>query len=126
MSVDDLIGQYLLAAAEHWAAQADLGFRSALRRGNKAADELRRLATEIGSCGPEAIRSFSRLLDDPRNGVSGWAAFHSLEVMNAPPDVVDHAFEVLNAIAKGDGLTALGTRMRLQELRIQFGRSAHE
>ena len=126
MSIDDLIGQYLLAAAEHWSAQAHLGSRSALRRGNNAADELRRLATEIGSGGPEAIRAFCRLLDDPRDGVCGWAAFHTLEVMNAPPDVVDRAFEVLSVIAKGDGMTALGTRMRLQELRLQFGRAAHE
>jgi len=122
-SLDDLVGQYLLAAAEHWNAQAHLGSRSALRRGNQAADDLRRIATQVGTLGVDAIRRFAELLDDQRNGVAGWTAFHLLEVMSAPPDAVDRAFQVLESIATGDGLTALGTRMRLRELRMQFGRA---
>jgi hypothetical protein len=122
-SLDELVGQYRLAAAEYWNAQAHLGSRSALRRGNQAADDLRRIATQIGTLGVDAVRLFAELLDDQRNGVAGWTAFHLLEVMSAPPDVVDRAFRVLESIATGDGLTALGTRMRLRDLRTQFGRA---
>lgn len=126
MKTDELIGRYLLAAAEHWGAQTHLGKRSALVRGNQAADELRRLATEIGARGSTDIHEFSCLLDDSRNGVNGWAAFHILEVMTAPPDVIDRAFETLERIALGDDMNALGTRMRLKELRSQFGRPARD
>ncbi|HVL69459.1 MAG TPA: hypothetical protein VM364_19530 [Vicinamibacterales bacterium] len=122
MKAEELIGQYLLAAAEHWAAQREVTKRSALVRGNRAADELRRLATMIGQGGSEYIRAFSALLDESRNGVNGWAGFHILEVMDAPPDVVDRAFETLEGIARGDGMNALGTRMRLKELRARFAR----
>jgi hypothetical protein len=83
---------------------------------------MRRLATEIATGDAAAVRDFSRLLDDARNGVQSWAAFHILELMDAPPDVVDRAFEVLETRAKGEGINALGIRMRLKELRSQFGR----
>jgi hypothetical protein len=73
---------------------------------------MRRLATEIGRAGSAAVQEFSRLLDDSRNGVQGWAAFHILELMDAPSDVVDRAFEVLERLAKGTGMHALGTRTR--------------
>lgn len=83
---------------------------------------MRRLATEIGTAGPVASRRFSRLLDEPRNGVRGWEAFHLLEVMQAPSEIVDRAFGVLETIAGGDGVNALGTRLRLKDLRAQDGR----
>ena len=124
---DDLIGRYLLAAAEYADAQSRLDVESELERCNRAADELRRIATVIGKRDTASIRAFSRLLDDSRNGVSGWAAFHVLEVMTAPQDIVDRAFETLDRIAAGEGVMALGTRMRVQELRRQFRRTtSHE
>jgi hypothetical protein len=89
---------------------------------NRAADELRRLASTIGSGGPDSIRSFSVLFDDTRNDVWIWAAFHALEVMQSPPDIVDRAFSILEERATGDSINALGTRIRLKELRAQFGR----
>jgi hypothetical protein len=85
---------------------------------------MRRLAIEIATADAAAVRDFSRLLDDTRNGVQEWAAFHILELMDAPSDVVDRAFEVLETRAKGDGVKALGIRMRPKELRSQFGRGA--
>ena len=124
MKTDELIGRYLLAAAEHWEAQRHLGERSALRHGNRAADELRRIAVEIGSYGSTGVHALSRLLDDPRNGVDQWAAVHVLEVMTTPSDVIDRAFDALERIALGDDANAIGTRMRLKELRAQFGRPA--
>jgi hypothetical protein len=120
---DELINRYLLAAAEHWESFKAHGLdRSAVRRGNQAADDMRRLATEIGAAGSAAMQAFGRLLDEPRNGVQGWAAFHVLEVMQAPADLVDRALRVLEMIASSDGLHALGTRSRLKELRSQYGR----
>jgi hypothetical protein len=65
---------------------------------------MRRLASEIATGGSAAVRDFSRLLDDPRNGVQGWAAFHILGLMEAPSDVVDHAFDVLETRAKAKAL----------------------
>ena len=121
MDIDELIGRYLLAAAEHYEAQENLGNRSALKRGNSAADELRRLATEVGGRGCEDIEQFSRLLCDSRNRVNAWAAFHILEVMQPPPEVVDRAFNTLEEIARGDDINAVGTRMRLAQLRKQYG-----
>jgi len=91
---------------------------------NRAADELRRLASIIGSGGPNSIRSFSALLDETRNESVFWAAFHALEVMQSPPDVVDRAFRVLEERANSDSMNAVGTRMRLKELRAQFGRNS--
>ena len=124
MNVDILIGRYLLATAEHFGSRVEAGERRAVvHAGNRAADELRRLAVEIGTNEPVAVRAFGRLLDEPRNEVNAWAAFHLLEVMTAPVDLVDRAFGVLESIAHGDGPTALGTRMRLKELRAQFGRN---
>ena len=122
MNHDELIRTYLLAAAEHWQAQGELGQPGVGARANRAADEMRRLATEIAKEGAAAVQDFSRLLDDARNGVQEWAAFHILELMDAPPGVVDRAFEVLETRATGEGVNALGIRMRLKELRSQFGR----
>ena len=69
-------------------------------RGNRAADELRRLAIDIGTRGPASIGAFGCLLDEDRNnGVSGWAAFHILEVMTTSPEVADRAFAVIERIA---------------------------
>jgi hypothetical protein len=62
------------------------------------------------------------LLDGPRHPASGWAAFHVLEVMSAPQDVIDRAFVVIEAIAASDSLSAIGVRMRLKELRREFGK----
>jgi hypothetical protein len=122
--VDDCIGAYLLAAAEHWEAVAQLGtVPSAVKRVNRAADEMRRVATDIGSRGPDAIRAFSRLLDEPRNDVQIWVAFHILEVMEAPLDVVDRAFQVLEKLSCDEGVVALGTKWRLNELRRLYERS---
>jgi hypothetical protein len=123
MNIDELIARYLLAAAEHYEAQKHLGNRSALKRGNSAADELRRLATEVGGRSSEDIEQFSRLLCESRNSVNAWAAFHVLEVMQPPPEVVDRAFKALEEIAKGEDLNAVGTRMRLTQLRKQYGRA---
>jgi hypothetical protein len=120
--MNELIRTYLLAAAEHWQAQGELEKPGVVNRANRAADEMRRIATEIATAGAAAVRDFSRLLDESRNGVQGWAAIHILELMDAPSDVVDQAFEVLDRIANGTGVAALGTRMRLKELRSKFGR----
>jgi hypothetical protein len=124
MHHDELIRRYLLAAADHWQEQYRLESRDAVSRANRAADDMRRLAGEIARADLAAVRAFSQLLDEPRNGVQIWAAFHILELMDAPPDVVDHAFEVLQTCANGNGADALGTRMRLKALRAQFGREA--
>ena len=121
MNIDELIGRYLLAAAEHWEAKKYLGEnRAVLRRCNGAADELRRLAKEIGRCDSADVRQFSRLLGDSRNGVNGWAAIHLIEVIQAPPDVVERAFETIEEISKGDDMDAVILRMRLPELRRQY------
>ena len=92
-------------------------------RGNEAADEPRRLAVAIGARGAASVAAFSRLLDEDRNGVSAWAAFHVLEVMAASSDVAIRAFEIIERISGGQGVESIGARMRLQELRRQFGRS---
>jgi hypothetical protein len=122
MNHDDLIGAYRLAAAEHSQAQSRLERPGVVAQANRAADNMRRLATEIATAGSAAVRDFSRLLEDGQSGVQEWAAFHVLELMDAPSDVVDRAFEVLETRAKGEGVSALGIRMRLKELRSQFGR----
>jgi hypothetical protein len=124
MEIDDLLGRYLLVAAEHAQLLSSGGGQQVTHAVNRAADELRRLASVIGSGGPDSIRSFSSLLDETRNDVRIWAAFHVLEVMPSPPDVVDRAFGVLEERANGDSVNALGTRWRLNELRGQFGRKA--
>jgi hypothetical protein len=90
MNIDELIDRYLLAAAEHWQSLKALGHdASAVRRGNQAADDMRRIATDVGAAGATTMQAFGRLLDEPRNGVRAWAAFHVLGVMQAPPDLVD-------------------------------------
>lgn len=109
MSDDELIRGYLLAAAEHWEPQGRLERPGLVARANRSADEMRRLATEIATAGAAAVRDFSRLLDDGRNGVQEWAAFHILELMDAPSDVVDQAFEVLETRAKGKASTHSGS-----------------
>jgi len=121
----ELIRQYLLTAAEHYvsARQLDLtGNRAVGRATNRYADQLRQIASTIGRKGPDAISAFGALLDEPRNKVQNWAAFHILEVMDAPSGLVDRAFAVLEDFATGKGVEAYGTRLRLRELREQFGR----
>ena len=133
MAVPDKLDSYRGAAAEYERWRFDptnrdaRSSREATRRGNRAADELRRLAAEIGTGGPDAVRAFGALLDESEDGVRYWAAFHLLEVMPAPLDLVDRAFALLEQRAQGDDLDAFGTRCRLEELRAEYGLSAgHE
>ena len=124
MDIDDLRGQYLMAAAEYaraWAGSSGRG-EQVTQGANRAADELRHIASTIGQGGPAYVRAFSSLFEEHRNDVRIWAAFHALEVMQSPSDMVDRAFDILEERAKGDSLNALGTRMRLKELYAQFGR----
>lgn len=118
--VVELIEQYRKNAAVH--AAIDFADRASVRRGNRAAGSLRAIATQIGTMGQDAMERFGLLLDEPRDNVRYWAASHILEVMPAPPALVDRAFAVLEERARGDGVDALGTRMRLQELRRQHQR----
>ncbi len=132
MAVPDNLDSYRRAAAEYERWRFDLtnhyalSLREATRRGNRAADELRRLATEIGADGPDAVRAFGGLLDESQDGIRYWAAFHLLEVMPAPLDLVDRAFDLLEQRAQGDDLDAFGTRCRLEELHAEYGRSARD
>ena len=116
----ELIEQYRNHAAVH--AAIDFADRGSVRRGNRAAGALRDIATRIGTMGQDAMERFGLLLGEPRDDVRYWAAFHILEVMPAPPALVDRAFAVLEERARGDGVEALGTRMRLRELRRQHQR----
>jgi hypothetical protein len=43
--------------------------------------------------------------------------------MEAPPDVVDRAFQVLEKLSCGEGVVALGTKWRFNELRRLYERS---
>ena len=52
---------------------------------------------------PPSVAAFSRLLDEDRNGVSAWAAFHVVEVMATSSDVAIRAFEIIERIAGGQG-----------------------
>jgi hypothetical protein len=120
-----LIRRYQLAAVEHYLSAREVessGRRAAVRVTNRHADELREIAATIGRMGSAAIESFAALLDERRHAVRNWAAFHILEVMNAPPDVVERAFAVLQEVASGDSINALGTRIRLDELRRRYHR----
>ena len=122
--IADLIGRYLLAAAEYaaqWEGRLVPAGTVGVRRANRAADDLRKTAQEIACAGESAIRTFGRLLDEPRNRVRIWAAYHVLDLMTAPPDVVTKAFAVLEDVASGDDLEAMGARSRLPELRLAFG-----
>jgi hypothetical protein len=115
----ELIEQYRNNAAVH--AAIDFADDASVRRGNRAASSLRAIATQIGTMGQDAMERFGLLLDEPRDDIHYWAAFHLhiLEVMPAPPALVNRAFALLEERARGDGAEALGTRMRLRELRRQ-------
>ena len=72
--------------------------------------------------GGAAIESFAGLLGERRHSIRNWAAFHILELMNAPTGVVDRAFAVLEELASGDGVEAFGTKISLNELRRRYHR----
>jgi hypothetical protein len=82
------------------------------------------LTIEIGAGGTDAVRAFGALLSERQDNVCYWTAFHLLELMPAPPELVSEAFDLLEVRARGDDLDALGTRMRLTELRAMYGREA--
>ena len=94
--------------------------------GNRAADELRRLALRLVRTDPTPSAPSEALLDESQDGIRYWAAFHLLEVMPAPLDLVDRAFDLLEQRAQGDNLDAFGTRCRLEELHAEYGRSARD
>jgi hypothetical protein len=116
----ELIEQYRNRATVH--AATDIADHASVHRGNRAAGSMRETAARIGAMGQDAMERFGLLLDEPQDDVRYWAAFHILEVMPAPPALVDRAFALLEERAREEGVDALGTDMRLRELRRQHHR----
>jgi hypothetical protein len=111
----DLLERYQQNVAVH--STFTPGDRKSLARTNAAADELRAIASAVGSLGVAAIEAFGGLLDHLDANIRLWAAFHSLEVMDAPDHMVRRAFAELEAHSGGESVSAFGTRLRLNELR---------
>ena len=112
--------QYQAHAAVH--AAIDYNDPASVQAGNEAAIQMRKIAGRIGSKGEQAIEEFARFLEEPANDLCLWAAFHLLEVMTAPTELVDRAFEVLEQQSLEDDVAAFATRTRLRELRKLYGK----
>ena len=110
-----LIDRYRRLAATH--AAQDYADRASVLAANHAADEMRSVALEVARAGPEAVRQFAALLEEPEPG--GWAAHHLVEQMEAEPELVSRALALIERRSRGDSATALGERMWLQAWRAK-------
>ena len=98
-------------------ASVEYGDKASVRRGNAAADAMRAIAQTIAGSGKPAVLQFATFLDDPV--VSGWAAHHLIEVMNAEPTLVQRAVAVIEERSQGDDVIALGERTWLEAWRAK-------
>jgi hypothetical protein len=112
-SLDELLAAYKDAARTHAAATESGDYKA----GNKAADLLAAIYSELRRRGEDAQRALLPFLGDDDPGVRGWSASHALEFAPAEGEPVLRAMISLGGVF---GLDAKTTLDEWEKGRLQF------
>jgi len=111
--LDELLNTYRDAARTHETSMEVGDFK----KGNKAADLIAQIYSELRHRGEEAQNVLLPLLQDEHAGVRGWAASHALEFA---PEQGEPVLEALVSFGGLIGMTASTTLTEWKKGRLRF------
>ncbi|WP_074410353.1 MULTISPECIES: hypothetical protein [Aquimarina] len=90
--------------------------KSSIKKNNKAVDRMYQIVDLISknNCQNE-IDKFSKLLYDKKNRTNLWSAIHLLEKLTFDKQTEKTALKIIQNVAKGDSIEALGFQYWLKE-----------
>ena len=110
----NLIDQYIKAFEETHLELNDYSNKSYVKRANRAATKMRKIASQINNSYPELKDKFNKLLDAKEIGLDRYVAHHILELMNYEMNVQNRAISIIEDVARSDELVnSLGNLMWL-------------
>lgn len=114
MEIDKLIAEYKEQAAI--CAKTDYADKKSVRQNNKAVDRMYAIVTTIDrNFGPDGIVKFQELLDVKENNIDLWSATHLLEHLKVETSIEKKALTIIETVAKGKGVEALGYQYWLKD-----------
>jgi hypothetical protein len=114
MEIDKLIAEYKEQAAI--CAKTDYADKKSVRQNNKAVDRMYAIVTTIDrNFGPDGIVKFQELLDVKENNIDLWSATHLLERLKVETSIEEKALTIIETVAKGKGVEALGYQYWLKD-----------
>jgi len=114
MEIDKLIEEYKVQAAV--CAQTDFAVKKSVRQNNKAVDRMYAIVATIDTnFGLDGIGKFQELLDIKENNTDLWTATHLLERLKVEKPIEEKALIIIETVAKGKGVEALGYQYWLKK-----------
>lgn len=114
MEIDKLIAEYKEQAAI--CAKTDYADKKSVRQNNKAVDRMYAIVTTIDrNFGPDGIVKFQELLDVKEYNIDLWSATHLLERLKVEKSIEEKALTIIETVAKGKGVEALGYQYWLKD-----------
>jgi len=113
VSLDELLAAYRDAATTHGTAMKSGDYKA----GNKAADLIAAIYSELRRRGEDAQRALLPLLRDDNPNVRGWAASHALEFAPVEGEAVLRSMSTLGGLT---GLSAKTTLSEWEKGRLRF------
>ncbi len=86
-----------------------------VKRNNKLADKLRKIAKTIETENPELKKEFYELLDYPNSSVRGWCAHHIIELITTEDNIKKRALSVIIQLSTEDTSIGMGERWWLDD-----------
>lgn len=111
----DLVVKYVEAIQKiEEIEESGLNSNSKVKKNNKLADKIRKIAIEIEQEHPDTKYAFYQLIFHENPSVRIWVAHHVLEVMNYDNECKSGALkEIAYVAAHGSGVNSLGNKMWL-------------
>lgn len=114
MEIDKLIVEYKEQAAI--CAKTDYADKKSVRQNNKAVDRMYAIVATIDrDFGPDGVAKFQVLLDIKENNIDLWTATHLLERLKVEKSTEQKALTIIETVAKGIGVEALGYQYWLKK-----------
>ena len=110
-NIDGLVEEYRKCA--EICLGTDYGDELAVKKHNKAVDNMYSIVENIASQGSTAIDRLSVLLDE--ENLNTWIAFQLLDRIKVTPEIEKKCLSIIQNQASGEGPNALGTKYWLKE-----------
>ena len=118
MELGDLIDEY--KSLPKICNQIDYSNKSSVIKNNKAVDRMYKIVDTINlHFGKDGVEQFQKLLDIKDSKINVWAATHLLEKLNPDKKNTLKALKIIEQIAKGKDIEALGFSYWLKEWKFK-------
>ena len=101
-------------------SQTDYEEKESVTSHNNAVDQMYRIVIEAAKIGPDSINELAELLDDKI--AAPWLAHHLIEKTEIPKTLEGKCFEIIENIALGSDVDAMGEKQWLREWKNKKGR----